>query len=284
MVLQTSVSLYIPIDIQYLVLESADWEDQPILAQVCSAWRNFIRTSDTILEKRYQPIYDVSPAILLDNRQPTPKIHRALSGRHITLKSGYEFGPCYWNLPGNIQYKDQGTIHQKDNGINFFSSDPAVRLPRRANNSIDIVTRRADAWFQRNFGEGYPMSCTTVGRIPTVGWLLLGACKIAQNGYTDSDYTATCLRYWTQSFYDPVILGLSWQVERVLGSGPAYLDLRFDIQEVGTGRVEGPAAALLRRISPLFISWGPIAFHKLLIWRANAAHFLSSRVPYASHL
>ncbi|KAK6499901.1 hypothetical protein TWF481_010257 [Arthrobotrys musiformis] len=267
---QRSGDRHIPVDIQYLVLESADWTDHPVLAQVCSTWRNFLRTSNKALDKRYQPISDASLMVPPYSRFSVPRIHRALSDRHLTLRSGYEFEVCRWVPLGTNRYQRQGIIHEESAAMRFFSNDPALKPSSEPGNHIDIITRRADMWFQRNFQRIYPMSCNSMGPVPKVGSLLSGACEIAREGYTGEGHHITLLRYWAQSFYEPVVLGLSWRAQYISEDGLSYVDFRFDIQEIGMGKVQGLFATLLRGIPPFFISWTVVFVHRVLTWWTTA--------------
>ncbi|KAF3146844.1 hypothetical protein TWF569_006307 [Orbilia oligospora] len=271
MAMQQSSDIHVPLDIQYLILESADWDDHAILAQVCSTWRNFLQTSHTALDKRYQSIYEIFPVIPLGSQFTTPKIHRALSGRYMVLGSGFEFDFCHWVPFGASQYKSHGTIHQEAKCIGFFSKDPAMRLPSGPGDHINIATRRADVWFQRSFDQEYPMSLDTGGGVPTVGLLLYGALSIAENGYTGADHAVTLLKCWTQGFYDPVVFGIAWRVQYLSGGGPPYLDLSFDIHQVGTGRKEEATASFLRGVSPFFTPLVVVFLRQALAFRTKAA-------------
>ncbi|KAK6515205.1 hypothetical protein TWF506_007549 [Arthrobotrys conoides] len=274
MALQESSEISVPLDIQYLVLESADWDDHPILAQVCSTWKKFLQTSHIALDKRYESIHDVFPTMPSDDRWSTPKIHRALSKRYITLRSGFKFEFCHWTPLGTDLYRSQGTIHQEAASFDFFSNDPAMRLPLGPGDVITVATRRAEAWFQHNINTKYPMACDSGGRIPTVGLLLHGARAIAHNGYIGGDYVPTLLKYWVRSFYSPVVLGISWRIQYIAVECPPYLDLRFDIQEIGTGRVEGAVAYLLRGVSPFFTPCAVVFLRTAFAFRTKAAVFV----------
>ncbi|KAF3174752.1 hypothetical protein TWF225_009474 [Orbilia oligospora] len=115
------------------------------------------------------------------------------------------------------------------------------------------------------------MSVDTEGNIPTVGLLLYGALSIAENGYTGADHAVTLLKCWAQGFYDPVVFGIAWRVQYLSGGGPPYLDLSFDIQQVGTGRKEGATASFLRGVSPFFTPLVIVFLRQALAFRIKAA-------------
>ncbi|KAK6531082.1 hypothetical protein TWF281_007907 [Arthrobotrys megalospora] len=269
----------VPLDVQYLILEAADWTEHPTLSQVCHAWRKFLQISNVALDKRYDPphaIHELLPTIRSDQAQlQIPRLHRALSERYITLSSSYRFRFCHQvQLRADLS-KHRGNMDGETIGTNvsFFSNDPAVRFSQGPGGRVDIATRTADSWFRQNFGEPYPMACDTAGTIPTIGFLFNGALTIARNGYTGDDYVVFLAKCWVQSFFDPVILGLSWQARYISQISPGYLDLTFRLEEVGTGRVEGTAAALLRKLSVFVIPRGELLLRKLLMWWANYTSF-----------
>ncbi|KAJ6259419.1 hypothetical protein Dda_6321 [Drechslerella dactyloides] len=75
---------YLPVEIQMLILEQADWKQHGVLAQVCRFWRYFIQTSSRIRLNRYFPVEAAAvgfngSAGEAKNPRPRPWLHRSLA-------------------------------------------------------------------------------------------------------------------------------------------------------------------------------------------------------------
>ncbi|KAF3921221.1 hypothetical protein ABW21_db0204581 [Orbilia brochopaga] len=74
----------LPLELQYHILESAEWYQHPTLAQVCKAWRMQL-SKPRVRAKLYQPLTRSSSSISGRNINPCepPRIHRAIAHENM---------------------------------------------------------------------------------------------------------------------------------------------------------------------------------------------------------
>ncbi|KAK6515931.1 hypothetical protein TWF281_004523 [Arthrobotrys megalospora] len=74
----------LPIELQYRILEVAEWYQQPVLNNVCSTWRHFLKTSPVAFLNRYSsdiPTRDLSKR---DDNNSNPPAYRPRFHRIVT--------------------------------------------------------------------------------------------------------------------------------------------------------------------------------------------------------
>ncbi|KAK6514709.1 hypothetical protein TWF281_004906 [Arthrobotrys megalospora] len=164
---------YLPLEIQYQILESAEWHQQPIFRQVCTRWKNFIDSSDKILNNRY------GATLIRLNRFDSEgelQFHSLVNYRSgfVRPSPGAAFTPCilYENKAGEII----GSSPEID--LSFFRSHALLRPGSgyRANGSLICLldlnhtcTATDIAEFSIGDGDG------------TVGSFLQGASEALEN-------------------------------------------------------------------------------------------------------
>lgn len=111
---------YLPLEIQYQILESADWLQQPTLRQVCKAWESFIDKSSKLFGDRYTEW--PAPAGL----ELGPQLHRVVGYRNGfkfagSLKDGFK--PCI--LHRDDTGKVTGSSPETD--LSLYLADPLLK-------------------------------------------------------------------------------------------------------------------------------------------------------------
>ncbi|KAK6515937.1 hypothetical protein TWF281_004529 [Arthrobotrys megalospora] len=114
-----------PLEIQYQILDLiiADWLEQPLLRQVCRAWRDYIDTSRTAFLARYDDHLVLGGTAKLDD---PPRFHRIIGYRSTLVqskKSPRKLIPCV------IRKDESGDIVgvSREANLSMFLSDPLVK-------------------------------------------------------------------------------------------------------------------------------------------------------------
>ncbi|KAK6331325.1 hypothetical protein TWF730_004407 [Orbilia blumenaviensis] len=124
--------MVLPIEIQYHILECADWQQQPVLGQVCSNWRRFLLSSPTVILNRYEL-----------HSEDGPLFHRIVSHltnftQHTVLPDGGRsknvIQPCNIDFDRSVvtffsrtalpELKEPFTVSTLATG--FFADDPII--------------------------------------------------------------------------------------------------------------------------------------------------------------
>ncbi|KAK6517305.1 hypothetical protein TWF281_003964 [Arthrobotrys megalospora] len=111
----------IPLEIQYLILESADWLQQSVLRQVCTNWRDYIDTSDTLLDDCYKAttVHEEYEAHI----DPKPRFHNVIDYRSGFVRTPTGFNPCI------LHRNDAGEVvdWSPEADLSIYMSDPLLK-------------------------------------------------------------------------------------------------------------------------------------------------------------
>ncbi|RVD87227.1 uncharacterized protein DFL_001469 [Arthrobotrys flagrans] len=88
--------MFLPIELQLQILESADFTQLPTLARVCHAWRSHITTSPTLIPHRYT-YYTLSGTDSKDSGAKLVYFHKLISylSHFIRFEGGGQLYPCH---------------------------------------------------------------------------------------------------------------------------------------------------------------------------------------------
>ncbi|KAK6519333.1 hypothetical protein TWF281_003168 [Arthrobotrys megalospora] len=135
----------LPTEIQLQVLESADWTQLPILAQVCHAWRDYIKrhlNTAKFLPKRYTYVdktdYFTPDMLPLDGLSPPcdPYIHRCITHiTHLIRLEDDRFHPCRIDFHDDNHDNDDDT---QDPVLEAATIPSSVRRRVQVHNSADL--------------------------------------------------------------------------------------------------------------------------------------------------
>ncbi|KAK6515938.1 hypothetical protein TWF281_004530 [Arthrobotrys megalospora] len=115
---------YLPLEIQYQILESADWLQQSTLRQVCKAWESFIKDSSKLFGDRYT---ELPPLIGLElERSCLPQLHCVVGYRSGFVRSGSlggGFVPCV------LHRDDAGKVigSSPETDLSLYFADPLLK-------------------------------------------------------------------------------------------------------------------------------------------------------------
>ncbi|KAK6510025.1 hypothetical protein TWF481_004738 [Arthrobotrys musiformis] len=126
----------LPLEIQYLILESSDWLQQSILRQVCKTWQDYIDTSDTLLDDCYKatipPCLPHSPpstsTTTTENDRtklfnPPPRLHNVINYRSAFVRTRMGFTPCIFHKNDDGEVVDWSP----EADLTIYLSDPLLK-------------------------------------------------------------------------------------------------------------------------------------------------------------
>ncbi|KAF3941822.1 hypothetical protein ABW19_dt0208648 [Dactylella cylindrospora] len=152
-VLSSSSVQRLPLDVQLIIIEQADWKEHARLRMVCRSWKSFLQTSSAVLSNRYrlsgylkeqQERFDKDE---LWNKN-LPQGHRAMGFFNALYRDkGGGWQPCRFNRDGDLtkeemldwfEHEELWSKRQEwthgpdrisgkifpDNGMSFFKDDP----------------------------------------------------------------------------------------------------------------------------------------------------------------
>ncbi|KAK6499248.1 hypothetical protein TWF506_003875 [Arthrobotrys conoides] len=111
----------LPLEVQYLILESSDWLQQSILRQVCKTWQHYIDTSDTLLDDCYKA--SVQEESERDTFIQKPQFHNVVAYRAGFVKTPTGFTPCIFHR------NDAGEVvdWSPEADLTIYLSDPLLK-------------------------------------------------------------------------------------------------------------------------------------------------------------
>ncbi|KAF3078880.1 hypothetical protein TWF569_002449 [Orbilia oligospora] len=111
----------LPLEVQYLILESSDWLQQSILRHVCKSWQHYIDTSDTLLDDCYKA--SVQEESERNTFAQKPKFHNVVAYRTGFVKTPTGFTPCIFHRNNAGEVVDWSP----EADLTIYLSDPLLK-------------------------------------------------------------------------------------------------------------------------------------------------------------
>ncbi|KAK6515933.1 hypothetical protein TWF281_004525 [Arthrobotrys megalospora] len=228
----------LPLEIQFLILEAADWLQQPVLSRVCRIWKTFIDASPVVFQNRYY------------NEGSLVNYHKVVGYRHGFFRSPGLLSnrvPCilHRDAEGNIT----GSSPESED-LEYFNEDRIYRLPfigrpdYHGKNGIDLnvlLNFIGESWPGENISDSREKKSggCTMTPIDTVQcFLLKSADAVDRLGWVmDTSLYRCTYQYFTVHVAND---GDGTALSRCAGTARYGLDMWVD--------AEGPYQ---REISPL---------------------------------